>query len=277
MGNALVIKNVSFSENKLDTVEFNDRVPCTGISLNKQSVSFTSFGSTETLVATALPADTTDQIVWTTSDPTIATVNNGVVAPVGKLGQATITVTCGSYSATCTVVVDDVVPDYVAVCGYIPFKRSASLPFASTGKKTTETNANYIIAADQASGLYPIESKSDVDTSPYRFVPILIPDGAKSIIVNDTRGNIKTAFLWFDSTKVETYSNIGAYCLSGRTDESYEQSTSVPGPVTKVIPTDLQDLDSFCMGFATGGSVPIGTAGEDYSAQISIKFSTSES
>lgn len=76
-------------------------VPCTGITLSESTLSFTS-GDPVTLTATVEPADTTDAVVWTSSNPSVATVNNGVVTPIGE-GNATITATCGSQTATCSV------------------------------------------------------------------------------------------------------------------------------------------------------------------------------
>ena len=72
MGKALVVKNVSFLTNKLDTVTLEEEVPCTGITLNKASA---SIADNEILVATLTPNDTTDTVVWTTSDASVATVS----------------------------------------------------------------------------------------------------------------------------------------------------------------------------------------------------------
>lgn len=76
-------------------------VACTGVTLSESTLSFTS-GDPVTLTATVEPADTTDMVVWTSSNPSVATVNNGVVTPIGE-GNATITATCGSQTATCSV------------------------------------------------------------------------------------------------------------------------------------------------------------------------------
>lgn len=79
-------------------------VHATSISLNHNSLSFTALNQSQTLVATVLPADATDQVTWTSSNPSVATVNNGVVTTVAY-GNATITATAGSVSATCAVTV----------------------------------------------------------------------------------------------------------------------------------------------------------------------------
>lgn len=81
-------------------------VPVTGVTLNKTSTSL-YVGDTETLTATVEPGNASNQTVtWSTSDPSVATVENGVVRATGR-GTATITVTTedGGFTAGCTVTV----------------------------------------------------------------------------------------------------------------------------------------------------------------------------
>ena len=89
------------------------RIPCTSIILSSSSLVFTGAG-TQTIIATVEPTDTTDKIVWISSDETIATVDKGVVTAIDN-GEVTITATCGDYSATCSVSIsgieEPVVPD----------------------------------------------------------------------------------------------------------------------------------------------------------------------
>ena len=269
MALTLVYKDANFSANKIETVVLGDPIPCTGISLNKQSDEINSIGGTSQLTTTLTPQDTTDTVSWTSSDTGVAVVVNGVVTAV-SLGTATITATCGTQSATCAITVDNVVPNYVAVCGYAPCKRSSGSHAMTTDKRTSENSNAYIIAADQATGLYPIESKSDIDTSPYRFVPILIPDGATKIKVSNNIGAYYTRFLWIDSTQVEELSNIGAYCVEGA-QSGWDQGSSITEDYTKTIPT-VSGLDSFCLCVTTGGAVAQRTTGEDYADDIIISF-----
>ena len=83
-----------------------EQIPCTGITLDQTTLTFDGAG-TQTLTATVTPSDTTDMVVWSTDANTVATVSGGVVTAVGN-GSATITATCGAYSATCTVSVSGI-------------------------------------------------------------------------------------------------------------------------------------------------------------------------
>jgi len=79
----------------------------TGISLNKSTTSIVK-EATETLTATVTPSNTTyDDVTWTSSDTSVATVSAlGVVTGVAA-GTAVITATTerGGFTASCTVTV----------------------------------------------------------------------------------------------------------------------------------------------------------------------------
>ncbi len=75
----------------------------TSVELDKSEHTFTAAGETVTLTAEVKKAD---NVAWTSSDEAVATVDaNGVVTAVAP-GTATITVTAGEVSATCTVKCD---------------------------------------------------------------------------------------------------------------------------------------------------------------------------
>lgn len=64
-------------------------------------------GSSARLFATIVPDDAEGTVVWSTSDPDIAMVDDtGLVTGISE-GKATITAVCGSISATCEVTVED--------------------------------------------------------------------------------------------------------------------------------------------------------------------------
>ncbi|WP_411346962.1 S-layer homology domain-containing protein [Paenibacillus sp. WLX2291] len=65
-------------------------VPITTINLNQNSITLKKNGSSQTLTATISPDNATHpELVWKSSNPSVVTVQNGVLKPVGK-GTATI-------------------------------------------------------------------------------------------------------------------------------------------------------------------------------------------
>ena len=83
--------------------------PVTGVTLNETTLSLMK-GNSATLTATVLPQEAFDKTVtWTSSDVSVATVENGVVTAQG-VGQATITAASSADStkyAVCVVTVTD--------------------------------------------------------------------------------------------------------------------------------------------------------------------------
>lgn len=89
------------------------RIPCTGVELTDSQLTLGGDVLTMQLSYSVDPIDTTDDLSFTSSDPSIASVDSrGNVTVVGD-GVATITVKCGDISKTCqvTCVMDGDVPD----------------------------------------------------------------------------------------------------------------------------------------------------------------------
>ena len=117
------------------TVNAPQTVPVTGVTLDKAELKLEK-GSTGTLKATVEPQNATNNTVtWSSSNPEVATVDNGVVTAVSA-GEAIITVTTedGAKTATCKVTVN--APQTVPVTGVTLDKTSLDL---KTGDNTTLT------------------------------------------------------------------------------------------------------------------------------------------
>ena len=139
-------------------------IKVTGVKLNKSETSIL-VGGNETLTATVLPEDATNQkVTWKSDKPEIATVDaNGKVTGV-KAGEATITVTTedGGKTATCKVTVSDT---EIKVTGVTLNKTALTLetgasetltatvaPAEATNKKVTWKSDKPEIASVDANG-----------------------------------------------------------------------------------------------------------------------------
>lgn len=82
----------------------NGFVPVTGVTLDKTEVTLAE-GASTTLTASVTPADATEQrVVWSSSDPKVATVSDGRIKTLSQ-GTAIITAVTkdGGFTASCTV------------------------------------------------------------------------------------------------------------------------------------------------------------------------------
>lgn len=115
-----------------------DPKPATAISLDRTTLTL-KVGKSETLTATVTPADSTDQVQWSSSSACV-TVNNGVVTAVSE-GTATITAQAGTVSETCLVTVTS---DIATEQGYIwteNFKSRDEMPGYLTVNSANGGNA----------------------------------------------------------------------------------------------------------------------------------------
>lgn len=105
-----------------------ETVPCTGISLPANTLTFTAEG-TQTLTATVTPEGCTDTVTWESSNTSVATVNGGMVTAIGN-GDAVITATCGKHSANCSVSVSgielNILRDVGLNDGYVNYETGAT-------------------------------------------------------------------------------------------------------------------------------------------------------
>ena len=98
--------------------------PATGITLNKSELTLTAGESDTSLTATVTPEGSTDTVVWSSSKIDVATVDpaTGKVTAVAP-GEAIITATAGTETATCTVKVQ-AAPCNHGSCTPVPAKDS---------------------------------------------------------------------------------------------------------------------------------------------------------
>lgn len=129
-------------------------VPVTGVTLDKVSETLNR-GAVLTLAETIAPENATDkEISWTSSNPAVASVEDGTVTALST-GTATITVKTedGNYTASCIITVVEPVTSVVlnkktctVVKGETETLTATILPEDATNKKVTWSSSNTAIA-----------------------------------------------------------------------------------------------------------------------------------
>ena len=110
------IKVFTISKNN-GTLKIVDFAPATGVSLDVTEKELAEKQSFD-LNATITPENTSDAIIWSSSNEKVATVKDGKVT-AGNVGKAVITVKVGEYSAECQITVshkEEVIPGKAATC-----------------------------------------------------------------------------------------------------------------------------------------------------------------
>lgn len=190
-------------------------IPCTGVTLNETSLTFTGTG-TQTLIATVTPSDTTDSLVWSSSDKTKATVVDGVVTAIAN-GSVTITATCGNYSASCSVSVSEIetAPLYTLENGTKTF---------SDGSVLEITNGNHVKL-----------TKASTTASHVNIARVTQNgDDISSAIVNrvheniyDFKGKIKRIIIDFTDTCTASGNMSLTYSVSFNTGGTYDLASGI--------------------------------------------------
>ena len=169
MAKTLVIKGADFSVHKLATVIFPDPIPCESISFDQNTYNLTTVDPV-TIDYTVTPADTTDTIYWSSSNENVVTVANGIITVVG-MGTATVTATCGEYTATATVTVN---------IAYIPNWWAWWVAQNGTTITSTESTAR-IIAIGSGNQATTYETAPTSASDPIKLIKI--PSGATKVRV----------------------------------------------------------------------------------------------
>ena len=124
----------------------SEAIACTGITLDQTELTFDGEGS-QTLTATVVPSDTTDIVVWSSSNKSIATVENGVVT-AKKNGSATITATCGSQTANCKVTVSGIVDETLLYSLAEETTFNGTSDYIDTGIQLFDTDKDFTVFLD---------------------------------------------------------------------------------------------------------------------------------
>lgn len=194
------------------------------VTLNATSKKITT-GKSFTLKATVAPSNTTDKVVWKSSNTKVATVSaNGTVKAV-KAGTAVITATAGKVKATCKVTVANPVykvtsiklaaaPSRYITAGKRVQLRATITPSNATNKAVTWKSSNTRIATVSSTGIVTFNKNA----------------GGKKVTITATAkdGSKKYARITLACMK----GSVKSIRLSGKTTVTNGQSTKVTAAVT---------------------------------------------
>ena len=197
--------------------------PCTAITLNKSTLSFTT-SDTQTLTATVTPTDTTDSVIWSVSPTGICTVENGVVTPVSN-GECVITAKCGEKTATCNVAVSGIVKTYSIT--------NNLLNVINSNSATSITNDSSYTATLTPSDGFELKDVtitmggSDVTDTVYSDGTITITNVTGDIIIvaRTTNDNLLAGVIWTENANSGIDVKNGAIKSLG---DAYRTITKIP-------------------------------------------------
>ena len=164
-------------------VQYDATVDVTGVTLNETAIKLEA-GKTQQLTATVTPAEANQNVVWSTSNSEVATVENGVVTAVAA-GTATIKATSASDEtkfAECEVTVaakPDYSNAYLAYCKgsktayeFIPVGDTLHINNWANGQKSVQEYRiavvnNGEIVADMPNEKWSVENKANIFMNAY--------------------------------------------------------------------------------------------------------------
>ncbi len=222
-------------------------VEVTGITLDKTSVSV-EVGGTMKLTAKIEPEAAETEVKWSSSDETVATVNDGVVTGV-KAGTAKITATAGDKSAVCTVTVkekDTEEPEEppVEVTGITLDKTSASVEVGGTMKLTAKVE--------------PEAAETEVKWSSSDETVATVNDG---VVTGVKAGTAKIT---------ATAGDKSAVCTVTVKEKDTEEPEEPPVEVTGIT------LDKTSASVEVGGTMKLTAKVEPEAAETEVKWNSSD-
>lgn len=216
--------NVSKTNGTLTVTPVPEVYPATKVTLNVTSQKLTT-GKSFTLKATVAPSNTTDTIVWKSSNPAVATVSTDGTVKAVKAGNAVITATAGKVSATCKVTVANPVykvtsikltaaPSRSIAAGRKVQLRATVAPSKATNKAVTWKSSNTKVATVSSTGVVTFKKNA----------------GGKRVVITATAkdGSKKYAKITLACMK----GSVKAIKLSGKTTVKAGQTTKVTAKVT---------------------------------------------
>lgn len=197
----VITEDGNYSDSCIVTVsETTTTVSVTGVTLDRETLTMNTIGGTQTLSYTITPSNATNQnVTWSTSVPTVASVNNGIVtANANGTTVITIRTTDGGYTDTCTVTVNDT--SQTGGGGdstlYIPDIASYGISKDGTNSEATTNGLNRLFTDLNTSGKTNVQLPTgtyainpDISLTPKSNLTLDLNSSKLKIDANDNNGS----------------------------------------------------------------------------------------
>lgn len=232
-------------------------VSVTGVTLDQTELSLYT-GESKPLTATVEPADATNQdVTWSSSDDTIATVKDGTVTAVGA-GEATITVTTadGGKQATCKVKVTQATYN-ISVEGSLNFDAAYTgyaQPAAKTVTVTNTGNQSLTLTQPASTNSFEVGTLSKTQLAPDEQATFTVQPKAglavgsyeESINISGSNGNnqvstnVTASFAVVDihDDKVDNKLTVTSGISAGISGTAFTTAEKVQAELTRVLVQD---------------------------------------
>lgn len=244
------------------TIPVDKSIPATDITLNKTEANLT-VGELLKLTAQILPADTTDEVSWETSDAAIATVEDGLVTAVAA-GEATITARAGEQSAACKLTV-------AASAGGISIE-----PYSAKGAATMAARLlSEIVLVNRNGELLEPDMVQDTDTDDLYIVELSADTDKNAPITLQMMALMHKTAYKVHGKKTYFWANTpNSTNVSNKTVYAYSSDGSVPGRVLVQPEWDENGEATLIVGLGDANSIVTKT---DYQIkQYTIKLKIAE-
>ena len=184
-----------------------------------------------------------DDVVWTSGDMTIATVNNGLITAI-KDGKTTISATCGELSASCEVTVKKSTAAPVIKTNFdeITMEIGDTVTISASvyrKNKLVDANVRWSIDGDDAESFTATENEG-------KFVVSATAGGKKAIVFASTELNGIKAYKSIEVTSVESGS-------IGKAEFIEETIKNLPDEISAMTVAEVSSLPELFDGYDTLG------------------------
>ena len=249
-----------------------ETIVITGLTLSTNTLTLNGNGAAGNLVATTVPAGHESGVQWTSSDPTVATVNNGVVTAVAN-GQTTITASIGGQTATCQVTVTGVKQKFQVSLGTLSnvTVEDGDGNAIANGKEVLEDSSLTIVLKPYASHEITTASVTMGDVAQTLTDN---QDGSKSVtltVSGDIAVSASASFVEFDYAKAADVADIDSLGVWGNGNlETYGtlHLKSIPLDFGKFYILSGYDVTGLSNGYAFGLYKKTGSGEKDYAGIV---------